>query len=134
MHTLKFGWSDERIEAVRTALENYLCDPTGFSSLDADIRGALADIAMFREAEKNAVATLPDYGAHQQTVMNLVIEVRAPGKPWITWDLPPQSEMIAKHEWRNRLPGADHRENLECQLIRRTAVVTDEVLDTEGGS
>lgn len=63
-------------------------------------------------------------------VVNRVIEYRKPGKEWLTWAflLPHEKDEI----WRKRLPGIDHRGNLRFQLVRRTAVITDEVLDTEG--
>jgi hypothetical protein len=63
--------------------------------------------------------------------INYVIEYSMPGREWKTWDFVPQSEMIAKHEWRNRLPGADHRGNLRFRLVKRTALITDEILDID---
>jgi hypothetical protein len=64
------------------------------------------------------------------TIVNHVIEFSRDEVNWHTyWSQPIASE--AAGEWRKRLPGADHRQKTSFRLVKRTAVITDEVLDTD---
>ena len=60
------------------------------------------------------------------TVVSHVIEYsRDDGKTWETWGVQPDGD------WRKLLPGASHRGKLVFRLVKREAVITDEVLDEE---
>lgn len=127
----------EETEMIRTALRNH------GEKLLKDARSRTWTGPQWREMRRQLrdaarpwfrLADMPDeyFGTSGLPVVNYLIEASARDKPWITWDSVPQNEMIAKHEWRKRLPGIDKRENIRFQLVRRTAVIADEVLDTEG--
>jgi hypothetical protein len=62
-----------------------------------------------------------------ETVVNYVVEARVPGKPWLTMQLIPENagKPFAHKAYENWLASPGH---LEYRLLRRTAVVTDEVL------
>jgi hypothetical protein len=67
-----------------------------------------------------------------ETVINFVVEARSPGKPWTTmWGSPggsPEYEALARTQFDVCRGG---HSGLEYRLVRRTAVITDEVLEDE---
>ena len=137
MYTLKLDWSDERIEAVTEVLGSYLENATweplstaGMEHHEADVRGALDDILMYRETTEEVIAEITArHGPYYQKITNLVIEYRRKGSDgeWFTWCfLNPGEE---PGNWVHRKLGKpDSREHLEFRLVRRTTVITDEVL------
>lgn len=61
--------------------------------------------------------------------VSLVVEFRKKGqddRAWRTWAF-----VGYEHGWRKHLPRPESRTNLEFQLVRRTAVITDEILDRD---
>lgn len=65
-------------------------------------------------------------------VVNAVIEYRRKGSggEWRTWIHLDEDDT---ENWVHRKLGKpDSRDHLEFRLLRRTALITDEVLDTEG--
>jgi hypothetical protein len=135
MYTLKLDWSEERTKAVRKALQSYLADQeSSFMTPDADVAGALADIALYRQHEEESKAVLTEIlGSYQQTITDVLIEYRAKGSgtEWYTWvHFSPGEE---PGDWRKRkISDLKFYAHLQFRLLRRTTVITDEVLDTEG--
>lgn len=128
MYTLKLDWSDERMDAVEKALRSCLADQES-SFITPDVQGALDDITLYRETTEKVIAEITARrGPYYQKVTNLVIEARKPDGEWFTWW---HIHEKAKN-WRLWLPGTAHRGSLEFRLVRRTIVITDEVLGTEG--
>lgn len=60
-----------------------------------------------------------------ERVVNHLIEFSIPGKPWLTWT--PLEDGADLGKWQERLPGT--RKKTRYRLVRRTAVITDEILD-----
>ena len=60
MYTLKLDWSEERIEAVRFALETFVVMYTTERASDrlANIRAAIADIDLYRDTTEEVKASL----------------------------------------------------------------------------
>ena len=63
-----------------------------------------------------------------ETVTSYVIEASVPGKPWITW-AHADDEAGARIAYASFL--ASRRTRTRFRLARRTAVITDEVLESE---
>lgn len=59
-----------------------------------------------------------------ETVINYVVEVRVPGKPWLT-QYAGEYEQAGRQNYDQWRKG---RGSLEVRLIKRTAAITDEVL------
>jgi hypothetical protein len=67
------------------------------------------------------------------TIVNYVVEVAAAGKPWITWPdgvTPTTSEREARSSYR-AATNARHAAWTRLRLVKRTATVTDEVIEGE---
>jgi hypothetical protein len=63
-------------------------------------------------------------------IVNHVIEYSVEGSPWASWwNQPSTEEQVAG--WRKSLPRPQSRERTSFRLVKRTAVITDEVLDED---
>jgi len=137
MYTLKLDWSDKRIEAVTEVLGGYLENATweplstaGMKHHEADVRGALDDILMYREITEEVIAEITArHGPYYQKTTNLVIEYKRPARGPLT----PESEWLPffadpedAESWRDYLPVSN--DGTRYRLVRRTATITDEVL------
>jgi hypothetical protein len=63
-----------------------------------------------------------------ETVTSYVIEASVPGKPWLTWGSG-ENEADARESYAGFL--AIRRTRTRFRLVKRTAVITDEVLESE---
>jgi hypothetical protein len=64
----------------------------------------------------------------EYTVVNYVVEYRLPGKPWLIWpQVIPVDEQGARAAYR-AVAGSPRVGRLQYRLVRRVAVITDEVI------
>ena len=63
-----------------------------------------------------------------ETVISYIIEASIPGKPWLAW-AHVDDEDDARVAYASFL--GSHRTRTRFRLVKRTAVITDEVLESE---